>query len=161
VPVERIDVVYELDMHYLGQTHTVAAPLPVSLQGGSTGVTADLVRTAFESAYIAAFGRLLGTIPVRIVSLRTAAIGRRPVFDLGAFAPAQDASIDKARNGTRPVWLDGGWRDATVWQRLDLPAGAVIEAPAILEQPDATTFVEPGLRARVDALGNVIMERIG
>jgi N-methylhydantoinase A len=161
VPVERIDVTYELDMHYLGQTHTVAAPLPVCLQDGSTGVTADLVRTAFESAYIAAFGRLLGAIPVRIVSLRTAAIGRRPVFDLGAFAPAQDASLAKAHSGTRPIWLDGGWRDATVWQRLDLPAGAMIGAPAILEQPDATTFVEPGLRARVDALGNVIMERIG
>ena len=31
--VERIDVLYELDMHYLGQTHTVAVPLPVTLQG--------------------------------------------------------------------------------------------------------------------------------
>ena len=30
IPVERIDVVYELDMHYLGQTHTVAVPLPVT-----------------------------------------------------------------------------------------------------------------------------------
>src|SRR5215470_13322021 len=29
IPVERIDVLYELDMHYLGQTHTVAVPLPV------------------------------------------------------------------------------------------------------------------------------------
>ena len=29
VPVTRTDVVYEFDMHYLGQTHTVAVPLPV------------------------------------------------------------------------------------------------------------------------------------
>ena len=29
IPVERIDVIYELDMHYLGQTHTVSVPLPV------------------------------------------------------------------------------------------------------------------------------------
>ena len=28
IPVERIDVLYELDMHYLGQTHTVSVPLP-------------------------------------------------------------------------------------------------------------------------------------
>jgi N-methylhydantoinase A len=30
IPVERVDVIYELDMHYLGQTHTVAVPLPVA-----------------------------------------------------------------------------------------------------------------------------------
>src|SRR6478752_4174928 len=29
IPVERIEVIYELDMHYLGQTHTVSVPLPV------------------------------------------------------------------------------------------------------------------------------------
>jgi N-methylhydantoinase A len=35
----------------------------------------------------------------------------------------------------------------------------VISGPAILEQGDATTVVEPGLVARVDALGNILIER--
>ena len=93
--------------------------------------------------------------------LRTAAIGRRPAFDLAVLAPAPDASLATASRGTRPVWFDGGWHDAQVWQRLELPAGAVIAAPAVLEQPDATAFIEPGLRGRVDALGNLIVERSG
>ncbi|MGB7257101.1 MAG: hypothetical protein WBD48_03380, partial [Pseudolabrys sp.] len=63
------------------------------------------------------------------------------------------------RKGTRPVWIDGKWQDATIWSRLDLPVGAVVEAPAVLEQPDATIFIDPGLRARVDPLGNLIVER--
>jgi N-methylhydantoinase A len=46
-----------------------------------------------------------------------------------------------------------------VWSRLDLPTGAVIEGPAVLEQPDATIFIDPGLKATVDPLGNVIVER--
>jgi N-methylhydantoinase A len=46
-----------------------------------------------------------------------------------------------------------------VWSRLDLPVGAVVAGPAILEQPDATTVVDPGLAARVDALGNIVIER--
>jgi N-methylhydantoinase A len=29
----------------------------------------------------------------------------------------------------------------------------------VLEQPDATTVLDPGLAARVDALGNLIIER--
>jgi N-methylhydantoinase A len=109
---------------------------------------------------MAAFSRLLPGIPVRIVSLRTAAIGRRPPLDLSVFAPDPAASIASAERGIRPVWFDGGWRDTTVWQRLDLPVGAAIAGPAVLEQPDATTFIEPSLRGRVDALGNLILERI-
>ena len=35
---------------------------------------------------------------------------------------------------------------------------ARIEGPAILEQPDATTVIEPGLAGRIDALGNLIVE---
>ncbi len=158
IPVERTDVLFELDMHYLGQTHTVAVPLPVMPQGQSLGVTEAMVRGAFEAAYLASFSRLLLGLPVRIVSLRVAAIGRRPAFDFSGFAPNAAASLDKARLGTRPVWFEGGRRDTGIWARLELPAGARIEGPAILEQPDATTVIEPGLLGRVDALGNLIVE---
>lgn len=156
--VEGIAVTFALDMHYLGQTHTVAVPLPVTLGADGTGITPAIVRAAFEAAYRASFTRLLPEIPVKIVSLRTAAIGTRPTFDLTALAPSADLSLDAARRGTRRVWF-GGWVEATVWDRLALPVGAAIEGPAILEQPDATTVVDPGLVARVDALGNILLER--
>lgn len=159
IEVERIDVQFELDMHYLGQTHTVAVTPPVTFADRGTGISEQVVRKAFDKAYAAAFGRLLPGIPLRIVSLRTAAIGRRPHFDLTAFGPGRDASLGKAAKGTRKVWFDGAWHETSVWSRLDLPEGAVIEAPAILEQPDATIFIERGLRGRVDSLGNVIVER--
>jgi N-methylhydantoinase A len=154
IPVERTDVIYELDMHYVGQTHTVAVPLPAG-----TPVSEAAIRSAFEATYLASFSRILGGLPIRIVSLRVAAIGRRPAFDFTVFAPDPSASPDKARRGSRRVWFDGGWRDTGIWARLDLPAGASVAGPAILEQPDATTVIEPGLAGRVDALGNLIVER--
>ena len=98
-----------------------------------------------RGAYLASFSRLLPGIAMRIVSLRVAAIGRRPAFDFAVFAPETSASLDKARLGSRPVWFEGGWRDTAVWARLELPAGRQIAGPAILEQPDATTVIEPGL----------------
>jgi N-methylhydantoinase A len=156
IPVERIDVIYELDMHYLGQTHTVAVPLPVAAD--AKGVNEALVRKAFEAAYSASFSRLLPGLAVRIVSLRVAAIGRRPSFDFAVFAPDGSASLEGAKTGSRKVWFTGGFRDTSVWSRLALPAGAAIDGPAILEQPDATTVIEPGHVARVDKLGNVIVE---
>ncbi len=159
LPVESIDTVFELDMHYAGQTHTVAVPLPVVLRDGTTGITAAAVRGAFEAAYSRAFTRLLPGLPVRIVTLRTAAIGRRPAFDLAMLAPPADATMEAAARGSRPVWFDGDWHDAAVLARLELPADSVVAGPAILEQPDATIVVDPGLAARTDRFGNLIIER--
>jgi len=150
-------VLYELDMHYLGQTHTVTVPLPIG--GDAQGINAGVVRKAFEQAYSASFSRLLPGLAVRIVSLRVAAIGRRPGFDFSVFAPEASASLDAAKTGARSVWFDGGFRETDVWSRLALPAGATIVGPAILEQPDATTVIEPGHIGRVDTLGNLIVQR--
>ena len=154
--VERIDTVFEADMHYIGQTHTVAVRLPLTVSDGRTGVTEARLHEAFEAAYRTQFGRILPGVGIRIVNLRTAAIGRRPHFDLTALAPGPEASMEAADRGTRDVWF-GGWHRATVHDRLLLPVGAEIPGPAILEQPDATTVIDPGLTARVDRLGNVIV----
>jgi N-methylhydantoinase A len=157
--VTGIDVVYELDMHYLGQTHTVPVPLAATLQEGAVSITEADIRAAFEAAYSRAFSRLLPGIPVKIVNLRTAAIGRRPAFDLKALAPGGSSTVAAASRGARPVWFEGGWHDTAIYARLDLPVGAEIAGPAILEQPDSTIVVDPGLVARVDDYGNLIVER--
>jgi len=68
------------------------------------------------------------------------------------------SSLDTAKSASRQAWFPGGWRETAVWSRLALPAGATVEGPAILEQPDATTVIEPGHVGRVDPLGNVIVE---
>jgi N-methylhydantoinase A len=154
--VERIDVLFEFDMQYLGQTHTV--PVPLGVEAGAA-LTEAAIRSAFEAAYQRSFSRLLPGAPARIVSIRSAAVGRRPRLDLELLGPGPEASLDAARQGSRPVWFGGGWRETTIWSRLALPVGAELAGPAILEQPDATIVVDPGLRARVDRFGNLVMER--
>ena len=156
--VERIDVQFELDMHYQGQTHTIAVPLPVTMEILDR-LDETMIRAAFEKAYRSAFSRLLPGIPMRIVNLRTAAIGRRPAFDLRALAPQADNARQDPKE-IRRVWFDGRWHDTTIHDRLALPVGARIVGPAILEQPDATVVVDPGLAARVDDYGNLIVELI-
>jgi N-methylhydantoinase A len=158
IAIEHIDAHYEFDMHYLGQTHTVAATLEHPLQDEEPRVNEGLIRSAFEAAYRTTFSRLLPDIPIRIVTLRVAAIGRRRALDFSVFAPGASASLDKAWQGTQPVWFDDGWRDTSIWARLNLPADAIINGPAILEQPDATTVIEPGFAGRVDSMGNLIVE---
>ncbi len=153
VGFERIERSFELDMLYVGQTHTVAVPL-----AAGAPITRESIQTAFDAAYLAAYGRLLEAIPVRVLNYRIAVTGRRPQFDMGVFAPPE-GSLKDCHRGTRPVRVDGADLTVPVYERLGLPQGAEITGPAILEQPDATIFIDPDLAGRVDAFGNVIIRR--
>jgi len=155
VGLEAIESGFELDMMYQGQTHSLAVPI------ASSPVDEAGIRAAFEACYERTYGRLLPGIPVRIVNLRTTATGRRPTLDMESLAPDDDASMERAARDTRPIWIDGGWQEAGVLNRLDLPVGALIDGPAILEQPDTTIFLEPDLAGRVDRFGNLLIERRG
>jgi N-methylhydantoinase A len=150
---------FELDMAYLGQTHTVAVPIPVDVAGDTVQpVTRETIRTAFEGTYQGLYGRLLRNA-VRVLNLRSTVIGARPKFDLSTLAPADETSVAAAAKGLRPVYAGGAWHQAQVHDRLALPVDALIDGPAVLEQPDATIFVEPWLQARVDRYGNILIER--
>ena len=162
IPVERIDVLYELDMHYLGQTHTVAVPLPVTLEDGTTGVTrGDHPRRRSRRPMRPRSAGCCRACRSASSSLRIAAIGRRPALrSRRRSRPAPDASLEKARTRHAPglVRRRAGARRRS-GRGSSCRSARVIEAPAILEQPDATTVIDPGLRGRVDALGNLIVER--
>lgn len=155
VSFERIDRQFEADMLYLGQTHTVSVPLDLS-----GPLTRETAQTSFDAAYLAAYGRLLSAIPVRLLNYRVAVTGRRPHFDMAVFAPPR-GSVEACRRGERTVRVEGTDLVVPVYERLDLPEGADIPGPAILEQPDTTIFIDPGLTGRVDGFGNVILMREG
>lgn len=144
-------VLVELDMAYLGQTHTV----PVPLDGEPTP---EAIGAAFDAAYLHAYGRLLPGGVTRILNLRTAVIGHRPKLDLATLAPQAGGSVQPRT--TRQVHV-GGWHGAAIYDRLALPVGARIFGPAVLEQPDTTILVDPGLLAEVDNYGNIRLTREG
>ncbi|MDG1008977.1 MAG: hydantoinase/oxoprolinase family protein [Amylibacter sp.] len=145
--------VFELDMLYLGQTHTVTVPLSTTPQD-----TCEVsIRADFEKKYTEIYGRLLPGVGHRIVNLRVAVIGHRPEIDMVAFAPKTDKKLEQCELGQRMIWHDGAEHSATIYERLDLPVGADILGPAILEQPDTTIFIDPGLTGVVDGFGNIII----
>jgi N-methylhydantoinase A/oxoprolinase/acetone carboxylase beta subunit len=46
------------------------------------------------------------------------------------------------------------------YDRARLRDGQEIVGPAVIEQDDATPLVAPGFAARVDAAGNLFLERV-
>ena len=146
--------VHSADMQFVGQTHLINVPLP------GPAIGRDALQALFEEAYFARFRVRLPEIRARLVNLNTSVIGERPDIDLSVLIDPDGrlGTVEAARTGARPVWFDGGFRDTPVYAREKLPADASIDGPAILEQLDCTTVLEPGDRARGDADGNIIIE---
>ena len=152
VPVRELRRVLTADMQFQGQSHI----LSVAVETAEIGVAG--LHKAFAAAYFRRFGIELPEIPPVLVNLHTAVIGVRPEISLAALAATERApTLEAAKVGERRVWFSDGWRQTPIYAREKLPLDAAFEGPAILEQLDCTTVVEPGDKVRQDRLGNLLI----
>ena len=54
----------------------------------------------------------------------------------------------------------GEWVDARVVRRDALPVGGRVDGPAIIEEPDSTTYVPPDFRAEVHPTWCLVLEQV-
>jgi N-methylhydantoinase A len=141
-------VTHAANMAYQGQIHSLRVPIEADW---------DLPRMvqAFEDAYRQENGATLGAIPVTLVGLTTAATAVRAKAEATAGAIVTVAEATPAAR--RPVHF-GAWMDTPIYDRATLTPGMHFSGPAIIEQADTTSVIEPGLRARVDAFLNILVE---
>ncbi len=147
-----IEVQHELDMSYVGQTHTVTVPI-----GGRSDVSTAGLGARFDECYAAAYGRVLDDVATQVIAARTTITGTRPKIEAESLAPSVDPDV-AVTAGTRRVFFDGRWCETPILARLGLPVGWSGEGPLVLEQPDATIVVEPGFGVEVDRCGNLVIE---
>ena len=153
VAIEGTRILHFADMQFQGQSHILSLTLP------QLKVSKDELQRLFEAAYWERFGVDLPEIRAVLVNLHTAVIGLRPRLDLAALARADGraGTLQDALNGMRPVWFEGGVRDTPIYQREKLPQDAAFTGPAVIEQLDCTTVIDPGNRVELDALGNLLV----
>jgi N-methylhydantoinase A len=139
-----------LDMRYVGQAFELSVPFDAGL------VSMKDVDRAFYAAHEARYAHATAD-PAEIVSLRVSAygVGAKPALP---HAPAS-GSAAAARVGERAVWFGQAPTSTPVYARAGLPAGATLDGPALVEEPGTTTVVPRGFGLRVDAHGNLILER--
>jgi N-methylhydantoinase A len=144
-------VMHGADMQFRGQTHLIRVALP------DRNVSREALQALFEAAYFQRFQVELPEIRAVLVNLVTSVIGKRRTLPLASLIdPAgHKVSAEAAIVSRRPLFADGAWHDVPVYQREMLPLGAVFAGPAVVQQVDATTIIEPGWTARVDEIGNL------
>jgi N-methylhydantoinase A len=138
-----------LDLRYLGQGYELTVP-----------AAGDFL-AAFHRAHARRFGYSDPARPAEVVNLRLRFIGatRRPRFS--RLPPAGPNARPAVVGERRAIFSPGVMRPVPVYDRARLAAGNRFAGPAIVAEYSATSLVEPGWRARVDAWGNLHLVRGG
>jgi N-methylhydantoinase A/oxoprolinase/acetone carboxylase beta subunit len=146
--VSGVEISHFADVCYIGQSYHLEVPL----QSHDAGAIYD--------AFLAAHERVYGhstQVPAKIVNLRSVHRSRAGKVAVGA--------VEAAASGA-PAMRDIRIRDrvepvaAAIWSRAALTSDRLVPGPAIIEQSDTTTLIEPGWTARVAGGGALLLERI-
>jgi N-methylhydantoinase A len=147
-----VSVRYSADLWYIGQSYHLEVPLAVCAPDPLATLYCD---------FLALHDRIYGHAteqPAAIVNLRSVhRAGGSDHLDEGEYRPRETDPNAQPRMiriaGTRtPV-------QAAIYRRAAMPAGLTFAGPAIVEQDDTTTLVEPGWRAAVLENGNLLLTR--
>jgi N-methylhydantoinase A len=72
--------------------------------------------------------------------------------------PSADLSLADCALHESKIYHAGQWHAATIYDRSRLHSGLVVPGASIITEMDSTTLVLPGFQARVDRIGNLLIE---
>jgi N-methylhydantoinase A len=149
VPEQDMILQRFVDMRYLGQWRSMAVPV------GSPVDVAAAVAT-FHAEHEREHNYRRDGAPVEIYRLTLRAVGVTPKPQLerhertGAVPRPSGSRLVRFDEEEAPI-------ETPVYARFDIPAGAVVAGPAVIDQLDSTVLVPPGVEAHVDEWLNISM----
>jgi N-methylhydantoinase A len=146
------DMVFQrtIDMMYAGQWRSLQVPV------GTPFDSVDAAVKIFHRDHEREYAYRRDDEPVDLFRLNLTAIGVVPKAELMRYAEKTGAPEPST---TRPVYFDGQEEpvETPIYRHEDLPAGAAMEGPLVIEQLDSTVLVPPGTRAETGAWLNIII----
>jgi len=140
-------------MRYVGQGSELEILLPEGRLGPEI---AGPVREAFERTYRAHYNTVNEDMPVEILTWRVTVAGPAEPLDIRVTPPA----VAVRQKGQRTVYFgpEVGERRTPVYDRYALKPGERLAGPAVIEERESTTVVDPGADVVVDPHGNLVVE---
>ncbi len=141
-------------MRYRGQGHEIAVPL------ANRELEVDAareLRQRFEETYATVFGRIIPKLEVEALTWTLSLATDRPLPKPAAEAkPTPTPKASGERNVLDPA--SGRHERAVIHERTALSPGMSFEGPALIVEDGTTTVVPQGFLARINALGQIVLE---
>jgi N-methylhydantoinase A len=149
---DTVRLKFGADLRYFGQQNELTITFE---RDPREGRDIEMIRAAFEAAYLAQYGVNPSHVPLEIVSWRLSALGPEIPF---RHAPPAARAPGVARSSRHvPLWADVD--QVPVYDRVSLAAGQVIPGPAIIEERETTIVLPPAWTAQVNAWGCLVAKQ--
>jgi N-methylhydantoinase A/oxoprolinase/acetone carboxylase beta subunit len=158
IPSDRVLIQRVADCRYLGQGYE----LRVDVAGGAIdGEWAAKLRADFNDIHEREYSRRFEEADIEIPNIRVRGVGVQPALETLEVEHGPE-SPDAGLRYEGEAWfrVDGKLDKVPTryYDRASLRAGNRLLGPAIVNQYDSTTVVPPGISARVDGFGNIVIE---
>ena len=147
---------FAADLRYRGQEHTIAIPV---VQAADLASDTAATRLRFNEQHDRRYGHAAPDQSIEVVNLRLTVTVPRMQDVIARWLAEPWRPTETVPEQRRPVVLDDPARPlaARILWRPALAAGTEIVGPAVIEEPNSTTLIGPGDRARVDASGHLVI----
>lgn len=153
---EEIKIEPYLDLRYAGQGYELTVPCTMPPLNKHD---LAMMRQRFDTMHEQNSGHKAESEPVELVSLRLISLGLVPQAKLSP-GKVTGRKVEDAKLGERKVYFgkEHGVLTTQVYNRDLFEPGYKIAGPAIVEQLDTTTVIQPEQEATVDGYRNIIIK---
>ncbi|MEM7563350.1 MAG: hydantoinase B/oxoprolinase family protein [Pseudomonadota bacterium] len=143
-------------MRYAGQGHEIEIEIP---EGNITQDNLAGLIEHFEREYVRLFGRVVPDMEIEVMNWSVTVSNQAdPVEKISRSSTRQDISAEIQRE--LRLGQSGQVERAAVYQRGELNPGDCLAGPALIVEPQTTTFVSARFEAEIDVEGNIVMTRV-
>jgi 5-oxoprolinase (ATP-hydrolysing) len=146
-----------LDLRNAGVEHALHVPVPDGAR------TPEAWRAAFEERHERLYGFVKEGAALEAVALRVESSGGLDAPEEPVLPAATAQALPATRASVAFAEPDGSVRrrDCPVYERAGLRPGHELTGPALVVEEVSTVLLEPGWNARVEARGELVLERAG
>jgi N-methylhydantoinase A len=146
------------DLRYAGQAYEIRVPLDGGAVSHADAVAAAIAR--FHASHHDLYGYSYeGRELVELVNVGVTGLGVLSRPALPEIPSRTGPSLEPVESAKAYFPGAGAFLECAIHERTALRAGDAIAGPAIVEQYDSTTVIDPGWHATVDRFGNMNLAR--
>ncbi|MEH6590969.1 MAG: hydantoinase/oxoprolinase family protein [Halioglobus sp.] len=152
IPASEHEVTFQADLRYAGQAFQITVNFTEEgLKEKGVALLTDQFDAEHEQLFTFKLDDGHEILMIRAVArARAKAIAELRRGETGT-------TIEECKIHDSRFYYEGEWHEAPIYDRDKLHEGLTVTGPAIVGEMDSTTVVLPGYDARVDAVGNLLI----
>ncbi|MFT5139212.1 MAG: N-methylhydantoinase A [Lysobacterales bacterium] len=155
IPADEQEVLFQADLRYAGQA------FQISMDFSAKDISADgieLLTNRFDAEHEQLFTFALGEDHELVMIRAIVQAKSKPIAETEVGKASFDLEQCKVQE-TR-FYYEAGWHNAVIYNRELLHEGLIVPGPAIVGEMDSTTVILPGFEAKVDHIGNLLINPV-